>query len=142
MALMRTKTLCYSTKEMIGLITGAEPFNIDGIMLLENSLGDKGIRLHHDGTGRKFPDGLDIVRLDEDCEHYLRIHSQLLPDGIYSDDPYLEQTYLIRNKVSREITVVTFVSSQDWLQDHGHEIMDMVEKTVTPDGMYEWVENL
>lgn len=78
--LMRTKTKCYTTMEMIEIITGTKPVDLKGICQLRPQLTSKGIKLKLDGTGLGVPEGLDITGLDDDCEQYLREHPELLKE--------------------------------------------------------------
>ena len=77
--ILKDPKTCYSTAEMIQLITGTKPTDLRETCQLRPQLAAKGIKLKLDDSGLSVPTGLDVIALDEDCERYLRQHPELIP---------------------------------------------------------------
>lgn len=70
--LMKSKTECYTTAEMIKIITGKLCENLKDVPKIASYLRAKGIVVKQNIMG------LDVLTLDADCEKYLNEHPELL----------------------------------------------------------------
>ena len=70
--LMKSKTECYSTAEMVRMITGQPCETPEDIPKVAPYLRAKGIVVKRDVVG------WDVIALDEDCEKYLNEHPELI----------------------------------------------------------------
>ena len=73
--LMKSEEESYSLSEMIHLITG-KPCDYKKLSKAAQALKEKGITIYYN------PLGWNVLRLDQDCERYIRDHPDLFPEII------------------------------------------------------------